>query len=292
MRRIAHFALVALALALVGCGSMSGLQRVLIRGNSFTLVTGIAYGPEPRQRIDIYTPKDAPPKATILFLYGGSWKGGDRGLYRFLGQALAGRGYQLAVADYRLYPQVRYPAFVEDAAGAFAWVKSNISAYGGDPNRLFLMGHSAGAYNAAMIMIDGQWLAPHRLRPSDALGLISLAGPFSFNPRETSSTKDVFSEAPDINAARPVKLAANGAKSAPPMFLLHGTADDTVGSWNTQNFASAVNDAGGHAELILYPDIGHLGVITCFAWPLRWRAPCLDDVTSYMEKILSQPPAG
>jgi len=270
-----------LAVLAGGC-SMSTGQRLLIWGTDFTLRSAIPYGSDPRQKLDIYTPSRQPVRATVLFLYGGSWKSGARDLYRFLGQAMASRGYQLAVADYRLYPQVRYPAFVADAAAAFAWVKGNIARYGGRPDTVALMGHSAGAYNATMLAIDPSWLAPYGLKPGDVLALVALAGPLSFNPAETDSTRDIFAGTPDISTARPIKLAAAGGSSAPPMLFIHGAADTTVGAHNSQNMARAITDAGGSAELKLYQDAGHLGVITCFAWPLRWRAPCLNDVDQFL----------
>ena len=266
---------------------MSFIQRALIPGAGFSLAEGIAYGPDPRHRLDIYTPRRRPPKATVLFVYGGSWTSGSRAIYRFLGQALSGRGYQAVVADYRLSPAVAYPAFVEDTARAFAWVKTGIAAQGGDPARVFLMGHSAGAYNAAMIALDPVWLRPYGLQPHDALGVAALAGPLSFNPLKAASTQPIFATAGDIEAARPIKLAAAHAAGAPPFLLLHGTADRTVGSHNSVNFADALNAAGGSAALKLYPDAGHLGVVSCFAWPLRWRAPGLRDVDGFFSARLT-----
>lgn len=284
------FLAAGLAAGLAGCtASMNIAQRVLIWGTEFDLKSDIAYGADPRQKLDIYTPKGAPPKATVVFIYGGSWTGGEKSLYRFLGQAFAARGYQLVVADYRLYPQVRYPGFVEDSARAFAWTKTNVAAYGGDPSKLILMGHSAGGYNVMMLAIDPQFLAAHGLAPRDALAVVSAAGPLSFNPRETASTKDIFSTAEDINTARPVKLAASGAAGAPPMFLLHGKDDTTVGSFNSTNMTNAVNEQGGQATLKLYDGVSHLGVITCFAWPLRWRASCLDDTDAFIDTVLKAP---
>ncbi len=265
---------------------MSLAQRVLIPGGGFTLESDIAYGPETRQKLDIYTPKGAAPRATVVFIYGGSWKSGTKELYRFLGQALTGRGYQVVVADYRLYPAVRYPAFVEDTARAVAWIKANIAARGGVPDRVILMGHSAGGYNAVMVAIDPQWLQPHGLKPADLAAVVSLAGPLSFNPRTTESTKDIFATVADIDTARPVKLAAAGAKGAPPFYFLHGAADSTVNSENASNMTKAVSDAGGSAVVKLYPAVSHLGVVTCFAWPLRWRAPCLGDVDTFMTNTL------
>lgn len=276
----------AAGLAILSGCSMSFAQRVLVWGGGFALERDIAYGALPRQRLDIYSPKGAPPRATVLFLYGGSWKTGSRAIYRFLGEALTARGYQIVVADYRLYPQARYPAFVEDTAAAVAWVKMNIATHGGKPERLVLMGHSAGAYNAVMVASDPQWLAPYGLKPADLEAVVALAGPLSFNPRETASTRDIFATAEDIDAARPIKLAARGAATAPPFFFLHGEADTTVGAHNSKNMADAVTAGGGAAELKLYPGVGHLGIISAFAWPLRWQASSLDDVDRYLTRRL------
>lgn len=263
-------------------------QRALFWSSSFTVRHDLAYGPEDRQKLDIYTPRRGPPRASVLFVYGGSWTSGDRSLYRFLGQALAGRGYQAIIADYRLSPQISYPAFVEDTARAFAWVKGHIQNFGGEPARLFLMGHSAGAYNAVMITIDPLWLEPHGLKPSDTMGVVSLAGPLSFNPLKTDSTRAIFAGARHIETARPIKLAASGAATAPPFLLMHGSDDKTVGVFNSQNFADAVNAAGGQAGLKIYAGAGHLSVVTSFAWPLRWRASCLDDADAFFSSLLEK----
>lgn len=286
------FRAAALAVALLAgaCSNMSLAQKILVPATGFTVAADIAYGADPRQKLDIYTPRAGAPKGTVLYLYGGSWKSGTKALYRFLGQALTGRGYQVVVADYRLYPAVRYPAFVEDGARALGWVKANIAAYGGRPDRLFLMGHSAGGYNAAMLAIDGSWLAPYGIKPGDLKGAVLLAPPLSFDPRKTESVADVFADTADIETARPVKLAAAGARAAPHFLLMHGTADDTVAVWNSENFAKAVNDAGGRATLKTYAGTGHLGVVTCFAWALRWRQSCLEDATGFMDKRLLETP--
>lgn len=276
-----------LALTLAGCASsMSFVQKALIWSTDFSVQSDIAYGPDPRQALDIYTPRGKPPKATVLFIYGGSWTSGSRSMYRFMGQALAGRGYQTVIADYRLAPAHNYPAFVEDTAQAFAWVKGNIAAHGGDPSRVILMGHSAGAYNVVMVAIDPVWLAPYGLKPKDALGVLALAGPVVFNPLKTNSTKAIFQSAPDIDKARPIKLVAAGARDAPPFLLIHGTGDTTVMPSNSEEFSAQVNAAGGKATLKTYEGAGHLTVVTCFAWPLRWRAPCLDDADAFFTSLL------
>ena len=285
--RLGSYAALLATIFLAACtGSMSFFQRALIWETGFSVTSAIAYGDGERQKLDIYTPRGAPPRATVMFVYGGSWTSGNRSLYRFMGQALAGRGYQVVVPDYRLAPAHAYPDFVEDTARAFSWVKSHIGEHGGDPARVILMGHSAGAYNVAMIVLDPIWLAPYGLKSSDALGVLALAGPLSFNPLNTKSTKPIFESAPDIERARPIKLAASGAAQAPPFLLVHGTSDTTVGDHNSKNFSDAVNAAGGTASVKLYEGAGHLTVMTCFAWPLRWKAPCLNDADAFFSSLL------
>jgi acetyl esterase/lipase len=264
---------------------MSTLQRLLIWGWGFGLEEEIAYGPLDRQKLDIYTPADGKPKATVVFFYGGSWTSGTRSLYRFLGEALTGRGYQLVVPDYRLWPEAGYPAFLEDSAKAVAWVKANIAARGGSPDRVFLMGHSAGGYNAAMLALAPELMKAERGGAMQLLGVVPLAAPLSFKPLEWDSTREIFAaSATDPDAARPIKRAHG---EAPPFLLVHGTGDKTVGDHNSKNMAAALSDAGARSQVVLYEGAGHLTPVTCFAWGLRWQAPCLDDVTRFFELRLS-----
>ncbi len=266
---------------------MTFLQQALFWGGGFVAARDIPYGPDSRHRLDVYSPRRQPPRASVLFIHGGSWTSGSKELYRFMGQALAGRGYQAVIADYRLAPRVAYPAFVDDTARAFAWVKAEIAGFGGEASRVFLMGHSAGAYNVAMIALDDAWLKPYGLKPDDALGVLALAGPLTFNPLKTHSTRPIFEIAPEIDRARPIKLTAAGAGAAPPFLLMHGDADRTVGIHNSRNFADAFRAAGGDAALKVYEGAGHLTVVTCFAWPLRWRAACLDDADAFFTSRLA-----
>jgi acetyl esterase/lipase len=264
---------------------MSTLQRFLIWGWSFDLEEAVAYGPLERQKLDIYTPADGTPKATIVFFYGGSWKSGTRSLYRFLGDALTSRGYQLVVPDYRLWPEAGYPAFLEDSAKAVAWVKANIAARGSSPDRVFLMGHSAGGYNAAMLALAPDLIQAEGADPARFLGVVPLAAPLSFKPLEWESTREIFAaSAEDPDSARPIKRVR---ADAPAFLLIHGTGDKTVGDHNSRNMAAALGEAGGRAEIRLYEGAGHLTPVTCFAWGLRWQAPCLDDVTRFFETRLA-----
>lgn len=236
---------------------------------------GIAYGPGARQRLDLYrTRRAAAP--VLVYLYGGSWQTGRREIYGFLGRSLARRGILTAIADYRLYPEVRFPAFPKDAGDIARFVHENARSWGGDPEKLFVMGHSAGAHSAALLAFEGERYGAPLLK-----GVIALAGPMTFNPLEHDSVKAAFEGHAPIDEARPIKRVH---ERAPPLLLLHGKADKTVGVHNSEHLAQAVRDAGGRAELKVYPGIGHVGLIAATAWPLRWRASVLADVVAFVRK--------
>ena len=153
-----------LAVALAACSPLAIVNR-LTPSDTYTVTTDLAYGPEARDRLDLYRPRESADRPAprggypvVVFFYGGSWNSGERVDYRFVGEALASHGIVTVVADYRLYPQVRYPDFLADCAQAVAWAKREAPRYGGDASRLFVMGHSSGGYNAAMLALDPRWL--------------------------------------------------------------------------------------------------------------------------------------
>ncbi|MBD0271758.1 MAG: alpha/beta hydrolase [Acetobacteraceae bacterium] len=261
-------------------------------------IAGLAYGPLPRQRLDLYLPAAgdgaaaAPP--LVVFFPGGNWQGGGREVYAFLARALAPRGMAVAVPDYRLYPEARWPDFLEDAALAVAWLRGEHGrAAGAPPGPCFAMGHSAGAYNAAALAFDPRWLGAAGLPGGrDALaGLIALAGPFDWAPRD-EPLATIFAPAPRGRLeAAPSDAALVGA---PPALLLHGEDDTTVGPFHSVRLAERLRAAGGAPELRLYPGVGHVGIVAAFASPLRAlglaRAPVLGDVAAFVRRIASEAP--
>ena len=172
----------ALALTIIGAlaGFASAFSPVAVFGTlvpkdgGVSVVRDIAYGPEPRQYLDVYRPDgEASGLPVIFFSYGGGWESGEKADYGFVGKAFAARGYVVVIADYRVVPEVVYPAFVEDNARAVRWLQQEISAYGGDPSRLFLMGHSAGAYNVMMLALSDRF----GVDTSAIDGVVGLSGP-------------------------------------------------------------------------------------------------------------------
>lgn len=279
-------ALVLLA-SLSGCSAVGTLNAVTAR-HSHTLDAGVAYGVLPRQQLDIYTPRHAAPAAgwpVVVFFYGGSWNAGERADYRFVGEALAARGVLTLVADYRLYPEVRYPDFLADSAGALAYALQRARQLGGDPLRVFVMGHSAGGYNAAMLALDPRWLRAVGHGPAELAGWIGLAGPYDFFPTDNPDARPVFFHPNYPAHAQPIEFAP---PDAPRSFLAAPVRDALVSpERSTRQMAQRLRAAGVPVTLKFYDGASHTTLIGAFAWPLRWIAPVLDDVVTFIE---AEPP--
>ncbi|MDQ2859340.1 MAG: alpha/beta hydrolase [Pseudomonadota bacterium] len=235
----------------------------------------------PRGKLDVYLPgKPAPGAPVAVFIYGGAWRSGDKGLYRFVGTTLASRGILTAIPDYRVYPQVRYPDFLRDNALAVRFVKQRACEWGGDPARLFLIGHSAGAYNVAMLALDRRWLGEVGLDPRrDVAGVVGLAGPYDFLPLRDEKLKIIFGPKDKRPDTQPINHVDG---RAPPMLLLAGSKDYVVNPGNTTRLATAIQRSGGEAEARLYPGIDHDGVLTAILSPLRRRAPVLAAIEDFV----------
>ena len=244
-------------------------------------VTGIAYGTDARQKLDIYTPEGNASSArpVVIFFHGGAWRDGERDGYGFLGRAFASRGFVTVVADYRKAPIVRFPAFVQDTATAIAWVHNNIAKHNGDSNRIFLMGHSAGAHIAMMAALDPQWLAADNLKPDIIKGVIGLAGPYDFLPLTTESSKIALGQWPDLAETQPITYAR---ADAPPLLLLTGDKDTVVKPRNSKALAEKIDALGGKQQTKIYPGVDHADIIMAIARPFRKKAPVITDVVDFI----------
>ncbi len=244
---------------------------------------GVSFGPLSRHRLDIYRASQTSERRPIaIFFYGGGWTDGDRATYEFVGAALAARGVTTVIPDYRLYPEVTFPDFMDDAARAYAWVDRNIGAACGERRPILLIGHSAGAYIAALLALDRSYLSRLGRNMPPPAAMVGLAGPYSFDPTTWPTTKDIFARAagrPD--AARPVAFARSGA---PPALLLHGLEDETVQLYNTRDLAAALKKTGNEVQTIEYPGIGHVGLVLAMSTPFRWRAPALDNMVDFIDR--------
>ncbi|MHB1950587.1 MAG: alpha/beta hydrolase [Acidiferrobacteraceae bacterium] len=253
--------------------------NALVTAHPYRRVAGVAYGSFARQRLDIYIPKR--PRAgspVVVFWYGGYWRHGHRKNYRFVGEALASKGVLTVIPDYRLYPSVSWRGFVNDGARAYRWTVQHIAGYGGNAGRVFVMGHSAGAYIAAMVALDRSLpLAQGVPRPC---GLIGLAGPYAFLPIKDPAVRQVFSGARRLIDTQPIHYVSSGE---PPLLLMAGTDDHTVNPRNSDRLARAARAAGAQAQVLHYPGVGHIGLLLALAAPFRFLAPVLPDTVRFIQ---------
>lgn len=266
---------------LAGCSGLRLIDAVA-PSHGYALQVGLAYGPSQRHRLDIYVPADdamAPPPPVVLFLYGGSWRNGAREQYRFVGAWLARAGFVAAVADYRLFPEVRFPAFVEDCAAALAFLGRHAAAYGGDPGRLFVMGHSAGAHMAMLLAIEPTYLVDAGADPGRLAGVVGISGPYDHDFGTVRWLADVF---PDEASRRAARVAERARSGTPPIFLANGTADSLVPPRNAVVMAQRLRATGNPVELRLYDGAGHGNILLGFVPALAGASTLGRDVAGFL----------
>jgi acetyl esterase/lipase len=260
------------------CLAVDRLYGRFAPGPPLDMHPDLAFAPGERGKLDLYAPADARAVPVVIFFYGGTWQIGTRQLYRFVGEALARRGIVGVVADYRLYPDVRFPDFLRDGAAAVRWARDNAARYGGDPDSLFLMGHSAGAHMAAMLALDARWLDEVGLTPrSHVAGFIGLAGPYDLSAYRSHILEDVFGDLrrPGVS---PISFVT---PQAPPAFLAAGARDALVRPEATRRMASGLRQAGAEVVERLYPG-GHYRIIFAMLRMLNALAPVADDAARFV----------
>jgi acetyl esterase/lipase len=263
-------------------GLMNRLDGLLAEDDAVLAARGVAFGADERQKLNIWRPKrkGAVPAPVLVFFYGGSWQDGARDFYDFYGRSMAAQGFVVVIPDYRVTPKFRFPAFVEDGAAAVAWTHANIAKHGGNPDRISLSGHSAGAHIAAMVTLDKQWLAKAGAREGVVRSFVGLAGPYDFLPFTTDTSKAAFAHEPDPSITQPITFAR---KDAPPMLLLTGTADTTVKPRNSRALSATQTKLGTIATLKEYADIDHSEIIQSFAQPFRDKTSARADTTAFLQ---------
>ncbi len=273
--------LLAMLPALLTACSAADVLNATVPSDTYQGTEGLSYGPDLRQRVDVYQPRSTGnPAPMIVFFYGGSWSSGDRADYRFVGEALASQGIVTLVADYRLSPQVRYPVFVQDSALAVRWAFDHAQQFGVDLARIFVMGHSAGAYNAAMIALDRRWLAAVNLSPALLAGWIGLAGPYDFLPIGDPKTQIAFEWPGTPPDSQPLFHASS---ASPPALLLAPTQDSAVNPQrSTVAMAQRLKSSGVRVESELFDTVSHITLLATMASVLRSRAPVLERVTRFV----------
>ncbi len=276
--------LAALAsLALVAGCSGARVVDVLTPASGYLLASDVAYGTGPRRMLDVYRPADAPAggKApVVVFLYGGSWRTGSKSQYRFVAQALASRGIVTVIPDYRLFPEVRYPELLDDGAAAVAWTRRSIARYGGDPDRIFITGHSAGAYNAAMVAFDPRLLAKHGMKPQEFRGFVGLAGPYNFLPIVDEGVQEVFGWPGTPPDSQPINHVA---RDSIPSLLVAAKNDTFVYTvQNTVPMGDALRGSGVEVAVDIHERVNHITLVGAMAGPLRFLAPVRDEFVQFV----------
>lgn len=241
----------------------------------------LPYGDHPRQRLDVYMPR-APAGGglpVVVFFYGGGWAEGAKAQYRFVADALTSRGYVVVVPDYRLYPEVRFPAFVNDAALAVRWTHDHIAEFNGDPGKTVLLGHSAGAHIAAMLTFDERFLMAVGGDQRWISGFVGLAGPYDFLPIIDPDVQQVFSQLTDLKVSQPVSFV-DGRE--PPTLLMHGEADKRVAPGNSVRLAERIRAQQGSVMERYFPDMSHGGILAPLSVYFRDGAPVLDEINRFV----------
>ncbi len=269
---------------LTSCSPLRVINALTPRG--YVRTSDVNYGHEHRNQLDVYVPGEGTgPWPVVVFFHGGRWTFGDKAEYRFAGQALADGGFVAVLPNYRLYPRNRFPDFIEDAARAVGWVSSHIGSYGGDPDEIALMGHSAGAHLALLLHMDERWLAAEGMDAHDLVGTVGLAGAYDFLPPEPQDVDlaEMFGPPERYPEALPVSFV--GGQEA-PVLLAYGLRDTTVYPHNIDNLVARIAVAGGRYEARLYPRLDHGRILVALAAPLRFLGPVLEDSIAFLRAEL------
>jgi acetyl esterase/lipase len=239
------------------------------------------YGPLAAQKVEVIVP-DGPATAlrpVLVFIHGGGWHSGSPGDYRFVGRQFARDGYVVILPGYRLGAEGRYPIMLEDSALAVAWTRDNAAKFGGNPEQVFLMGHSAGAYNVMMLALERQWLGRTGVPAGFVKGVVGLSGPYDFYPWTSDSARKAFGQVPEPMVTQPISHVRS---DAPPMLLLSGDADVTVKPRNSKVLAAALSAAGTPTEPVILAGVDHSGTVMKLAAPFSRDRRVLDPVLAFL----------
>ncbi len=276
------FCLIMLSLIISGCTKVGlFVANIPAELSDYQVFRDVSYGEELAQKLDLYVPPKKPDKSPVLvFFYGGRWTDGHKEQYRFVADTFIKEGYIVAIPDYRKYPDVKFPTFAEDAAKAVAWIQENIVAYGGNPEQIFVVGHSSGAHIGALIATDPKYLRGHNLNRHVIKAFAGLSGPYAFVP-EAEDLKDMFGP-PD---RYPLMRAPNFVDGQqPPMLLIHGLKDTTVVLLNAEKLKSAIEQNGGDVKLATYKNLNHVETIGSLMWFWSYKSNIKEEIVRFFSK--------
>ncbi len=261
-----------------GC---TGVLNALAPSSGHQTALNLIYDESRDLRADIYQPDCVKAAPVVVYFHGGRWTTGDKQDCEFVGEALASQGFVVVIPNVRLYPDVKFPAFVQDAARAVKWARSVVGRYGADPDKLFVMGHSSGAHIASMLALNDVYLKEAGGTRRWLRGMIGLAGPYDFLPLTDPDLRDLFGPPEKFEESQPIRFVDG---DNPPLLLMHGEDDEVVWVKNTRNLAQAVRKAGGVAETVYYPELSHARIIGVLGAPLRSFADVLQQLAQFVNK--------
>jgi acetyl esterase/lipase len=270
--------------AVFGLSGCSSLDMV----NAFTpspsgLPVTLSYGSSERQRVDVY--QAGRRKPLVIFFYGGSWNSGSRTDYRFVARAFNDLGYSVAIPDYRLTPEALYPDFLKDSAQAISLLINRAEEFGADPQRVILVGHSAGAYNAMMVALDQRWLSPEdrqRIR-----GVIGLASPVNFLPIQLPAARLAFHWPNTPRDSQPIEHVSS---SSPPILFINANNDPLVDPRiNSIAMAEKLRAANVYVEVENFDGplgmINHARLVATLSPTFQFLSPTLDKSRVFIERV-------
>jgi acetyl esterase/lipase len=281
-----RLAVITVMLLLAGC--KASWLAVANASSSLSQVSrhvDLAYGTDPRQRLDVYNPPHASMLPVVIFWYGGSWGEGSKKDYRFLGTTLAQQGFVAVLPDYRLYPQVTFPAFDEDAARAVHWVEEHVQEMGGDPRQIVLMGHSSGGHTASFLAYNHAFLTRYGADPRNIVGLVGLSGTYVLEP-DPGVEQASFPPPYTKDDYQPIRFVD---AQAPPTLLLHGADDKDVLPAEAIQLRDALEQVHVRVELHIYPHTGHGATVATFAPGAHWSTPALKQTTAFIHSLTHAP---
>lgn len=273
------------AVVLSGCTQLGLLSLNTVASFSdYSRQGGLAYGPAPADSADLYLPRNAAGAPVVVFFYGGGWDSGDKSSYKFVGAALAAAGVIVVIPNYTLYPKAKFPRFMQDAARSVVWARAHAREWGGDPERLFLIGHSAGAHIAVLLALDPEYLSQAGGSSRWLRGVVGLAGPYDFLPFTEAYLNDLFGPPAEFWRSQPINFVR---ADAPPLLLMHGLRDTRVSPNNTRSLTAALQRLGAAVTTRYFPRADHADLAAAFS-PLRTGLPVLPDILNF---IADQAPA-
>jgi acetyl esterase/lipase len=274
-------------LLLAGCSGVSVLNS-LASDKGYTVTKNAVYDTQSGLALDVYRPENASNAPVVVYFYGGRWQDGSKDDFLFVGQALASQGFVAVLPNYREYPQARFPVFLQDSARAVRWARDNARQYGGDPAKLIVMGHEAGAYNAAMLALDPEYLKAVGMSRSELKGMVGLAGAYNFLPITDPTLRVIFSPPEKFAQTQPV-FWADGQN--PPLYLVHGKTDEIIPVSNTRDLAQRVKGAGGTVETLLYDNLSNGAVLASLSKSMvAPPADVLDNVSDFIRRVTGLKP--